>query len=362
VSQFSKQLLLWYAQHGRRGLPWQNEKDPYKVWISEIMLQQTQVSTVKDRYLQFVSTFPNVEDLAKAKADEVMGLWAGLGYYTRARNLHACAKVIHEQYQGKFPEDVVSLSQLPGIGRSTAAAISAFCFQKKNSILDANVKRLIGRIHAVEEDFKKKAINEYLWTMAQELLPENARDMPAYTQALMDYGATVCTPRNPKCSTCVFKKECRAYQQDKVEQIPKRIKKTASKEVRSVMLCILVNNQVLFNLRPPSGIWGGLWSFPESSWDDHLEIKSLQLQTLEEFHDLPLSILRKALPKATLLAPRKHVFTHRTLYFQILILKVKHVFDVDKTRFKWVNLSEVQKLGLPTPVNQFIQDYCSVNS
>lgn len=362
MSQFSDKLLLWHAQHGRRGLPWQNEKDPYKVWISEIMLQQTQVSTVKDRYLQFVNTFPNVGDLAKASSDEVMGLWAGLGYYTRARNLHACAKVIHQQYQGKFPQDIMSLSQLPGIGRSTAAAIAAFCFQQKNSILDANVKRFIGRLYAVEDDLKKTAITEYLWKIAQDLLPEDASNMPVYTQALMDFGATVCTPRKPQCSGCDFKKECLANQQDKVEHIPKRVKKASSKEVRSVMLSIFVNNQVLLQLRPPSGIWGGLWSFPESSWDTNLVIQDLQMQTLEEFHDLPLSVLRKALPTAKLLASRKHVFTHRTLYFQIVILKVKHAFDVDTTKFKWINLSEVQELGLPTPVKQFIQDYYAVNS
>jgi A/G-specific adenine glycosylase len=362
VKPFSDKLLSWYAQHGRRGLPWQNERDPYKVWLSEIMLQQTQVSTVKERYLQFVNTFPHLEDLAKAQIDEVMSLWAGLGYYTRARNLHACAKVIQQEYQGKFPQDIISLSQLPGIGRSTAAAIAAFCFQQKNSILDANVKRLIGRIYAVEEDFKKAATNEYLWQIAHDLLPKDARNMPAYTQALMDYGATVCTPRNPKCSGCVFKKECLAFQQDKVEKIPNKVKKVSSKEVRSVMLCVLSGDQVLLNLRPPSGIWGGLWSFPESSWSDHLEIQDLQVQTLEEFQDLPLTILRNALPKGTLLASRKHVFTHRILYFQIVILRVKHIFEIDSTRYKWVNLSGMLELGLPTPVKQFMQDYVAANS
>jgi A/G-specific adenine glycosylase len=361
MKDFSTKLLQWHSVYGRRGLPWQNEKDPYKVWISEIMLQQTQVATVKERYLQFVQTFPSVKDLARATADEVMGLWAGLGYYTRARNLHACAKVIEQTYQGNFPNEANTLSTLPGIGKSTASAIAAFCFNQKISILDANVKRLLGRIYAVKDDLKKTVTHEYLWKIAQDLLPKTSSDMPTYTQALMDYGATVCTPRSPNCQGCVFKKGCLAYEQGIVDQIPKKIKKASIKEVQSVMLCILAKDQLLLHLRPPSGIWGGLWCLPESRWTENVDLKDFK-ETLKDFQDLPLDILHKALPKAKFMAPRKHVFTHRILYFQIGILKLHQPFEIDRNHFKWVNKIEVQELGLPTPVKQFIQDYWSINS
>ena len=360
MNDFSTTLLQWHKLHGRTGLPWQNQKDPYKVWLSEIMLQQTQVVTVKERYIEFIRVFPTVQDLARASQDQVMALWAGLGYYTRARNLHACAKMIEEQFVGKFPESSTILATLPGIGMSTAAAIASFCFGERVSILDANVKRLLARFLGIEDDVKKASVHQDLWKEAQTLVPQNSEHMPAYTQALMDFGATVCTPKNPKCSNCVFQPSCQSFNQSKVSVIPLQVKKVKNKIVQSEMLFILANHQVLFELRPAKGIWGGLWSLPESSWVDAIKAPSEPLQfSIPEFVGLPCDLLESPYKKAKLLAPRKHVFTHRTLYFQIRIIQLTEIFDVNTNQYQWVNISDSEHLGLPTPVRKWIKDYLS---
>ena len=357
---FSTTLLQWHKLHGRIGLPWQNQKDPYKVWLSEIMLQQTQVATVKERYIEFLQVFPTVQDLARASQDQVMALWAGLGYYTRARNLHACAKMIEEQFAGKFPESSTILATLPGIGMSTAAAIASFCFGERISILDANVKRLLSRFLCITDDVKKASVHQDLWKKAQKLVPKNSEDMPAYTQALMDFGATVCTPKNPKCSNCVFQPSCQAFNQSKVSVIPLQVKKVKNKLVQSEMLFILANQQALFELRPAKGIWGGLWSLPESSWVDAITVPKKPLQfSIQEFLGLPNDLLKIPYNKAKLLAPRKHVFTHRTLYFQIRIIQLTETFDVNTNQYQWVNISDCEHLGLPTPIRQWVNDYLS---
>jgi A/G-specific adenine glycosylase len=360
VIDFSTTLLQWHKLHGRTGLPWQNQKDPYKVWLSEIMLQQTQVATVIERYLQFIEVFPSVQDLARASQDQVMALWAGLGYYTRARNLHACAKMIEEQFAGKFPESSTILATLPGIGKSTAAAIASFCFGERISILDANVKRLLTRFLCIEDDIKKASVHQDLWNQAQTLVPHISEDMPAYTQALMDFGATVCTPKNPKCSNCVFQSSCKAFAQSKVSTIPLQVKKAKNKIVQSEMLFILANQQALFELRPAKGIWGGLWSLPESSWVDAITVPTEPLQcSIQEFVGLPSELLKIPYKKAKLLAPRKHIFTHRTLYFQIRMIQLTEIFDVNTSQYQWVNITDCEHLGLPTPIRQWINDYLS---
>jgi A/G-specific adenine glycosylase len=360
VIDFSTTLLQWRKLHGRTGLPWQNQKDPYKVWLSEIMLQQTQVATVKERYIEFIQVFPTVQDLAQASQDQVMALWAGLGYYTRARNLHACAKRIEGQFAGKFPESSAILVTLPGIGMSTAAAIASFCFGERISILDANVKRLLARFLGVEDDVKKASVHQDLWKKAQIFVPQKAEDMPAYTQALMDFGATVCTPKNPKCSNCVFQPSCHAFTESKVSMIPLQVKKVKNKIVQSEMLFILANHQVLFELRPAKGIWGGLWSLPESSWVDAMKVPGEPLHhSIQEFLGLPSDLLELPYKTAKLLAPRKHVFTHRTLYFQIRIIKLTEKFDLNSDQYQWVNISDCEHIGLPTPIRQWINDYLS---
>jgi len=358
VSNFASTLIQWHGKHGRSGLPWQGQKDPYRVWLSEIMLQQTQVSTVKDRYIEFINTFPTVDDLANASVDEVMALWAGLGYYTRARNLHACAKIIVEKFAGKFPQQAEELCLLPGIGMSTAAAIASFCFGEKISILDANVKRLLARLYGVEQDIKKTILHQELWEKAQHLVPKEAADMPIYTQALMDFGATVCTPKNPHCTSCVFQKKCIAFRENKVGDIPLRVKKVSIKTVQSEMLFILATDHALFERRPGKGIWGGLWSFPESAWQEspNQNIQPLQL-SMDDFIDLPKQLLKSSYAQARVLAPRKHVFTHRNLYFQIRILTIEQPLELPKDQFAWVKIDACDHLGLPTPIRQFLKDY-----
>ena len=199
INTFASKLVAWHAISGRSGLPWQGNRDPYAVWVSEIMLQQTHVATVLERYPRFMKRFPTVKKLASADIDEVLAEWAGLGYYSRARNLHACAKQVMTEFGGNFPSDPTLLEQLKGIGRSTAGAIAAFAFHERAPILDANVKRVLARLFAIDGAIQDKRINDRLWDLAIDLLPIKSTDMPVYTQALMDFGATWCTSRKPVC-------------------------------------------------------------------------------------------------------------------------------------------------------------------
>lgn len=225
---FASRLLDWQAEHGRSGLPWQNTQDPYRVWLSEIMLQQTQVSTVKAYYAKFLERCPTVAHLAAADHDEVMALWAGLGYYTRARNLHACAKAVVALHGGHFPSMAEQLQTLPGIGRSTAAAIASFCFGERVAILDGNVKRVLVRVFAFEHDIALAKNDKLLWQMATDLLPTKnlSVQMPRYTQAIMDLGATVCTPKQPDCVACPMQSFCQAKAQSRVHELPLKVKKS----------------------------------------------------------------------------------------------------------------------------------------
>ena len=213
-------LVQWQAQHGRNHLPWQATRDPYRVWLSEIMLQQTQVATVLGYYSRFLAALPDVAALAAASTDDVMALWSGLGYYSRARNLHRCAQAVMREHGGQFPRSAAVLATLPGIGRTTAAAIAAFCFEERSAILDANVKRVLTRVLAFEGDLAQAAQEKALWALAEQLLPEHGHDMPRYTQALMDLGATVCTPRQPACSQCPLQAVCQAHQAHAAERYP----------------------------------------------------------------------------------------------------------------------------------------------
>lgn len=357
MSDFSEILLQWHQVHGRKGLPWQNQKDPYQVWLSEIMLQQTQVVTVQERYSIFLQKFPQIQALAAAPLDDVMALWAGLGYYSRARNLHNCAQIIVGNYAGKFPEDALHLMTLPGIGLSTAAAIAAFCYGQRISILDANVKRLLARKYGILGDVKKGAVHQELWTLAQSVLPSEAQQMPSYTQALMDFGATVCKPKKPHCTHCVFKSTCFALTHDRVMEIPLQVKKVKTTIVQSEMLLLIVGQSFLLELKPHQGIWGGLWSLPESPWVMTTEKPSKTFTvSLSDFASLPTQLLQEPYRKVKRLVPRKHVFTHRTLYFQIGIVHLTEKFEVDPQRFKWVVFDDCAHLGLPAPIRQLLND------
>ncbi|WP_165007363.1 A/G-specific adenine glycosylase [Neisseria yangbaofengii] len=276
---FSNRLIEWQRRHGRHHLPWQ-VKNPYAVWLSEIMLQQTQVTTVLDYYPRFLNRFPDIERLANAAEDEVLSLWAGLGYYSRARNLHKAAKQVVEQFGGTFPQTRIELETLCGIGRSTAAAISAFAFNQRETILDGNVKRVLCRVYALDGNPQDKKFENQLWQLAESLLPSENSDMPDYTQGLMDLGATVCKRTKPFCHECPMSDICEAKKQNRIAELPR--KKTAV-EVHTLPLYWLVvrnqDNQILLHKRPAKGIWGGLYCVPcfENLADLYQYIQTLNL-------------------------------------------------------------------------------------
>jgi len=258
----TRPLLAWHRRHGRHDLPWQRTRDPYRIWVSEIMLQQTQVSTVIPDYARFLKRFPDIATLARARLDTVLHHWTGLGYYARARNLKKAAQIIVREHDGRFPRDIHSVVKLPGIGRSTAGAILAFAFGQRHPILDGNVKRVLARLHAIETPVSQRGTEERLWSLADEYTP--GRRVADYTQAIMDLGATLCTPRKPDCARCPLAMSCKAFADGAPERYPVRSARKALPVKKTVMLLIRdAHGRVLLTRRPPNKLWGGLWSFPE---------------------------------------------------------------------------------------------------
>ncbi|MDN3922381.1 A/G-specific adenine glycosylase [Roseateles violae] len=257
---FADLLIAWQRRHGRNELPWQNTRDPYRVWLSEIMLQQTQVTTVLGYYQRFLERFPTVVALAVASLDEVLALWAGLGYYSRARNLHACARAVAEQHGGEFPRSAAELQQLPGIGRSTAAAIAAFAFSERVAILDGNVKRVLSRLLAFDGDLASAAEEKRLWRHAEALLP--AREIGRYTQGLMDLGAGICSVRAPQCLLCPVSELCAGRAEGEPGRYPIKTKKLKRGRRENWWLWLESEGRVLLQQRPAQGVWAGLWSLP----------------------------------------------------------------------------------------------------
>ena len=367
---FAKKLIAWHGLDGRQGLPWQNIQDPYAVWVSEIMLQQTQVATVLERYPRFMKRFPTVKKLAAAPLDDVLAEWAGLGYYSRARNLHACAKQVMELFGGKFPSDPALLEQLKGIGRSTAGAIAAFAFHERAPILDANVKRILARLFGIEGAVQEKAVNDKLWLLAQKLLPKNTVDMPVYTQALMDFGATWCISRKPVCISgtkkCPFAKDCQANLSDQVLLLPHKIAKAKSPEFNCDMLLLRHSDSVLLQRRPEKAIWGGLWSLPESTWRvkeknsaSHSKKDEVNLSTKELFKlTLPeekTSLTLQSCKSTERGLMIKHVFTHRRLWIQIWHVTLSEAVKFSGRDVQWVSLHQLGKYGLPQPIKLLLQ-------
>ena len=365
IKSFAKKLIAWHGVDGRQGLPWQNNRDPYAVWVSEIMLQQTQVATVLERYPRFMKRFPTVKKLAQASSDEVLAEWAGLGYYSRARNLHACAQQVVDQFSGAFPSDPSLLEQLKGIGRSTAGAIAAFAFHGRAPILDANVKRILARLFCIEGPLQDKAVNDRLWALASELLPADAENMPVYTQALMDFGATWCTARKPICVTgekkCPFAKECQANLSGQVLLFPQKTVKAKSPEFDCNMLLMRHKNFVLLEKRPSRAIWGGLWSLPESDWfprdkstelRDTLSLKTVLSQTLAKEDLVSLMKFCKSVQQGEQI---KHVFTHRRLWMQIWHVSALQAFPFTQSQLQWVPLVRLGEYGLPQPIKVLLQ-------
>lgn len=303
MKPLARKLLHWFDQFGRHDLPWQKQKTAYRVWLSEIMLQQTQVKTVIDYFHRFVERFPNVKALATANIDEVLQLWAGLGYYARARNLHRAAQIIQLQHQGRFPRTVEKLQQLPGIGRSTAGAIIAIAFGDKGVILDGNVKRVLSRVYAVPGSPTDKTMTDTLWKIAEELTP--AERVGDYTQAIMDLGATLCTRSQPRCVECPLRALCKAYGLNRVMDFPSK-KAQKEKPHREVHLILLENTsqQILLHKRPDKGIWGGLWCLPEINEKEQISLWCAQ-NNIKHYTLQPS------------LAPIKHVLTHFTLQIHV---------------------------------------------
>jgi A/G-specific adenine glycosylase len=250
-------------------LPWQGTRDPYRVWLSEVMLQQTQVSTVLPYYARFLERFPTVAALAAAPQDDVLARWSGLGYYSRARNLHRCAQVVVAQHGGSFPGNSQALAQLPGIGRSTAAAIATFCFGERAAILDGNVKRVLTRVLGFEGDLASSTEVQRLWSLAQELLPKQQVDV--YTQGLMDLGATVCARRKPLCNKCPLAKECVAFAAGEPENYPVKTRRLKRGNRENALLWLQHGPRLWLTQRPQTGVWAGLWSLPEFSTVSALE-------------------------------------------------------------------------------------------
>lgn len=369
IKHFATKLIAWHGKDGRQGLPWQSIGDPYAVWVSEIMLQQTQVATVLERYPRFMKRFSTVQKLAAAPLDDVLAEWAGLGYYTRARNLHACAKQVMVEFGGKFPTDPSLLEQLKGIGRSTAGAIAAFAFHERAPILDANVKRILARLFGIEGAIQEKAVNDELWSLAKRLLPKNSADMPIYTQALMDFGATWCTSRKPVCLSdekkCPFEKECQANLSNQVLLLPRKLIKAKSPEFDCDMLLLRHGDSVLLQRRPDKAIWGGLWSLPESAWrakekNSKPSVSNSDAFTAKELFQLVLPDEKipgtlKSCKSIERGLEIKHIFTHRRLWMQIW-----HVASSDAVKFsgddlRWVPLRQLGKYGLPQPIKLLLQ-------
>ncbi len=267
-SGFAPALIAWQRAHGRHGLPWQGDRDPYRVWLSEVMLQQTQVAAVLGYYARFLQRFPDVQSLAAAPLDAVLGLWSGLGYYSRARNLHRCAQLVCERHAGVFPTDSATLASLPGIGASTAAAIAAFCFGERVSILDGNVRRVLSRLLAFGEDVSTSAAQQALWRAAQELLPapspDLAADMVSYTQGLMDLGATVCSRSRPQCLLCPVQALCHGRAEGEPQRYPVKSRKVLRRQETWSLLVLQRPGDaaVWLDQRPSTGIWAGLWTPP----------------------------------------------------------------------------------------------------
>ena len=359
-------------------MPWQSITDPYAVWVSEIMLQQTQVATVLERYPKMKKRFPSVAHLARADIDEVLAEWSGLGYYSRARNLHACAKQVVTQYQGQFPSDPLALEGLSGIGRSTAGAIAAFAFQVRTPILDANVKRVLARLFGIRGALQEKKVTDSLWQLAAELLPRSPKNMPVYTQALMDFGATWCTAKQPVCLTkksqCPFEPSCQAKALDQVLTIPKKGIKKKSPQFKCAVGILTHGNTVLLQKRPDKAIWGGLWSLPESPWqaqtaiDANAKVQAEPL-TREELLRLILpNLFFKKTPAlfgglVTTGTRIKHIFSHRVLQIQAyemtLNAKAKKeldgIIELNETQFIWAELDALGQYGLPQPIRLLLE-------
>jgi A/G-specific adenine glycosylase len=338
-ASFADRLIAWQASHGRHDLPWQNTADPYRVWLSEIMLQQTQVSAVVPYYRRFLTHFPDLAALAAAPVEAVMAQWSGLGYYARARNLHACAKAVAARHGGRWPLDPAAIAALPGIGRSTANAIAVFCFGARVPILDGNVKRLLCRHAGIDGFPGVPEVERRLWRLAEALLPERAVD--SYIQAQMDLGAAVCNRGRPRCAACPVAGDCVARIEGRTAVLPAPRPRRTQPERHLVMLVLRWRECILLQPRPPSGIWGGLWSLPEIA--------------VGADPASAVSRLGCRLEAATPLSPIHHAFTHFRLRIVPLLCRVTpSPAAVASPAGHWLNRAELAGAPLPAPIRRLL--------
>mgnify|MGYP001212036304 CR=1 FL=1 len=342
MSEFAARLIAWHKEHGRHDLPWQGTRDAYRIWISEIMLQQTQVAVVIPYYQRFIARFPDLATLAEAPEREVLALWSGLGYYARARNLQRAARILIGEHGGRFPRSPREIARLPGIGRSTAAAIAAFAFGARAAILDGNVKRVTSRCFGIEGFPGERQVEKRLWELAEHLMPH--KETETYIQALMDLGATVCLRHNPACGRCPVRDLCIAHRDRRVAELPHARPKRELPQRATRVLILREGGRVLLEKRPPTGIWGGLLSLPAVP-DEEEDVAAYAAQhlgcTLEEVEAL---------------APIQHGFTHFRLALQPLLCPVTaHKPVARQSNHCWLDMAELDGAALPAPIRKLLQ-------
>ena len=343
---FQNAVLNWFDQYGRTNLPWQKSINPYRVWISEIMLQQTQVSTVIPYFERFMHSYPTVETLAAAPLDEVLHHWTGLGYYARARNLHKTAQLVSGELNGQFPDNVPQLIELPGIGRSTAGAISSIAFKNQATILDGNVKRVLARFSATDGWPGKSAVVEKLWLIAETYTPY--KRIADYTQAMMDLGATVCTRSSPNCEQCPLVKNCKAYQLGNPQDYPgKKPKKKLPVKTTCFLMIRNSEGALLLEQNPPVGLWGGLWIFPQCESQDQLEETYLKLGIQADSQQI--------------LEIKRHTFSHFHLDYQPVEISIGSSAATanqiaEESNQVWYNPQNPLSLGMPAPIKALLQN------
>lgn len=343
VKSVAPALLDWWSANGRKDLPWQKNPTRYRVWVSEVMLQQTQVSTVERYYDRFMKSFPTVNDLASAEPDRVLHLWSGLGYYARARNLHKAARIVADSHDGELPDDPESLQSLPGIGRSTAGAILALAENQRQPILDGNAKRVLARVFGVNGWPGQSAVQKRLWSLAEDCTP--AKDAAGYTQSIMDLGATVCLRRNPECRSCPLAGRCSALANGAIDSIPgQRPKREKPQRATVVVMAIRDDGAILLQRRPDSGIWGGLWSLPE-------------IDAIERVPEWCQKTVGHAPIDMQVRAVVRHSFTH----FDLDMTPVETRFAktdarlMDGDAWLWYNRNEPAVVGLAAPVARLLE-------
>jgi A/G-specific adenine glycosylase len=339
---FAQTLVRWQLSHGRHDLPWQASRDPYRVWLSEIMLQQTQVVTVRDYFARFLQRFPDVAALAQAPLDDVLGLWSGLGYYSRARNMHLCARQVVQVHGGVFPGTAALLQTLPGIGPSTAAAVASLCFGERVAILDGNVKRVLTRYLGFDADLALAVNERQLWREATRLLPEVdlANNMPRYTQAVMDLGATICTPRKPACTSCPLSGQCQAQALGRPEGFPVKTRKLKrSAQTLWLLRAVADDGAVWLSQRPTPGVWAGLYCL--ALFDARSELEAAVPAEMRAcLQDQPAF---------------KHVLTHKDLYLHPVEVTLPRA-SCPEGEGAWVAARHWPALGLPAPVRKLLAD------